>query len=349
MNIYRIAMITAVVSMVCVGPSSALFEDKKLQESLKAAEEKLASSEAAYQKLSGETEALKQEVKALSDKCADLTAKNDALDQDRKNLMEQTRTLMGETGKSKDAEDALTQAKAQNTWLKNKMAQLTSQLSEMGDDLDHTSSDKERLEKEVERYKSGLEKAMREEEFKKMKAELADLKESEAEMRAELTRARNSASTAVSKMRKTDKDNARFQKDLEKYKKLYTEADNKNDALAGEMRDLPKKFSELARQNKRLIKETSDMHYNLGVFYVKGNEFARARAEFEKAVEISPDDAAAHFNLGYIYAEQLVDRKKAIDHFQDYLRLSKSDDDGVDWAKKYVLTWQTLEGRQPVK
>jgi tetratricopeptide (TPR) repeat protein len=89
------------------------------------------------------------------------------------------------------------------------------------------------------------------------------------------------------------------------------------------------------------------MHYNLGVFYSNRKEYSRAIAEFEKAVELVPDDAAAHFNLGYIYAEQLVNRERAIRHFQQYLRYAKHGDKDADWVKRYIVTWQAYENKQP--
>jgi tetratricopeptide (TPR) repeat protein len=90
------------------------------------------------------------------------------------------------------------------------------------------------------------------------------------------------------------------------------------------------------------------MHYNLGVFYTKNKEYSRAIAEFEKALELNPDDPAAHYNLGFIYAEYLVNRPKAIQHFRKYLSIVKTEDKDVDWVKKYILTWQTWEGKKPV-
>jgi tetratricopeptide (TPR) repeat protein len=91
------------------------------------------------------------------------------------------------------------------------------------------------------------------------------------------------------------------------------------------------------------------MHYNLGVFYTKNKEYPRAIAEFEKSIELNPEDPYAHFNLGYIYAEYLVDRPKAIVNFRKYLSLLKTDDKDADWVKKYILTWQTWEGKKPIE
>ncbi len=86
---------------------------------------------------------------------------------------------------------------------------------------------------------------------------------------------------------------------------------------------LSKKYIKLARENKILVKRTALMHYNLGVFYTQNKEYNRAVAEFEKAIELNPEDALAHFNLGFIYAEHFENRPKAIERFNQYLKLAK--------------------------
>ena len=131
-----------------------------------------------------------------------------------------------------------------------------------------------------------------------------------------------------------------------------TELDNKNDELekenkhlGKEARTFPQKFAELARQNKKLIEQSADRHYNLGVFYVKNKEYKQAIEEFNKVLEIKPQHAYAHYNLGYIYAEYLVDRKKAIEYFKSYLTYAPDAKD-ADWVRKYILTWQTWYGKE---
>jgi tetratricopeptide (TPR) repeat protein len=97
------------------------------------------------------------------------------------------------------------------------------------------------------------------------------------------------------------------------------------------------------------MRQTSRMHYNLGVFYSKRKEYSRAAGEFERAVEITPDDAYSYFNLGYIYSENIVNRPKAIEYFRRYLQYARKDDKDADWVKKYILTWETWQGKKPVE
>jgi len=163
--------------------------------------------------------------------------------------------------------------------------------------------------------------------IKRLEGEAARLKESEAKLKTEV---------AVLKER------------LESTGKEYAQATQKNKSLEQAYMEAPAKCAELARQNKALIKRTANMHYNMGVYYTKQKEYSRAIAEFENAVELDPHDAFSYFNLGYIYAEYLDNKPKAIELFRRYLQCANKDDKDVDWAKKYIVTWQAWEGKQPM-
>jgi tetratricopeptide (TPR) repeat protein len=106
--------------------------------------------------------------------------------------------------------------------------------------------------------------------------------------------------------------------------------------LEEQVNNLPKKFSKMARENKILVKETGDMHYNLGVFYAGEMNYDRALEEFKKAVDINPNDAKAQYNLGYIYAEQRQDRKKAEYYFRNFLGLAP-EDPNADEVRSYLV------------
>ncbi|MCM8813467.1 MAG: hypothetical protein NC924_05990 [Candidatus Omnitrophica bacterium] len=136
---------------------------------------------------------------------------------------------------------------------------------------------------------------------------------------------------------------------LKESNEKYQTALEDNKALLRKLDEQPKQYAELAREHKILLQRTGTMHYNLGVFYTKNKEFPRAITEFEKAVELNDADAQSFFNLGYIYAEYYENRPKAIENFQKYLALAKKGDKDIDWVKRYILTWQTWEGKRSVK
>jgi tetratricopeptide (TPR) repeat protein len=76
--------------------------------------------------------------------------------------------------------------------------------------------------------------------------------------------------------------------------------------------------------------------------YAQKQEYDKAIKEFEKVLELKPDDAESHYNLGVIFSEQLNDRKKAILHFRKYLTLAPHDPES-EQVRRYVLTWETAD------
>ena len=110
-------------------------------------------------------------------------------------------------------------------------------------------------------------------------------------------------------------------------------------------KNVPSDVARLAQQHERLVRETADMHYNMGVLFSKNKQYYQAVAEFRKVIELRPDDADAHYNLGVIYAEDLPDREKAVAHFRRYLEISPRAHD-ASWVKQYIASWQAWEAKE---
>ena len=96
-------------------------------------------------------------------------------------------------------------------------------------------------------------------------------------------------------------------------------ATNKN--MNQSVQEAPRRFREMADQNKTLLKETAEMHYNLGVFYTENKNYSLAVKEFNRALDFNPDNAKVHYNLGYLYSEELDKHEEAMAHFQRYLEI----------------------------
>ncbi len=111
-------------------------------------------------------------------------------------------------------------------------------------------------------------------------------------------------------------------------------------SLEAELRVVPDKFNNLAKENEVLSRRVADIHYNQGVFYSKKKEYDRAAAEFEKAIELRPYDKDSIFNLALIYAEYDIDTEKALDLFKRYLQIDNKSAN-ADWAKRYLLRWES--------
>jgi tetratricopeptide (TPR) repeat protein len=268
---------------------------------------------------------------------------------DRNNILQQSKSLIEIKAKYQNSQDEINKANAEkDAALKEaeNARQLTGPLKEQ---ISSLQSDREALRKEAEESKKALDKMAfdyklvpeTQRENSRLKAENVQLQRDLKNLQIKLKR--------MEEQQLNDSAQIEVQRrQIKEFKKRYEQAMAKNRALEKKIENIPSRFAEVARENKVLIKETALMHYNLGVFYTKNKEYSRAIAEFEKDIELNPDDAAAHYNLGFIYAEYLVNRPLAITHFRKFLSLVKSDDKDVDWVKKYILTWQTWEGKKQI-
>jgi LysM repeat protein len=72
--------------------------------------------------------------------------------------------------------------------------------------------------------------------------------------------------------------------------------------------------------------ERKEPHFIDGKNQVSQMDFQGAIESFEKAVEVNPRSAAAHFELGWLYEEKMNDPAEAIYHYSRYLRFSSNPD-----------------------
>jgi tetratricopeptide (TPR) repeat protein len=67
--------------------------------------------------------------------------------------------------------------------------------------------------------------------------------------------------------------------------------------------------------------ETREAHFLVGRSRVNAMDYKGAIESFEKALEVNPHSASAHFELGMLLAEKEPDPAAAIYHYQQYLKL----------------------------
>lgn len=70
--------------------------------------------------------------------------------------------------------------------------------------------------------------------------------------------------------------------------------------------------------------EEKEPQFLIGRSRVNAMNYAGAIEAFEQALEKNPQSAAAHFELGWLYAEKESDAAAAIYHYQKYLKLRPS-------------------------
>jgi LysM repeat protein len=72
--------------------------------------------------------------------------------------------------------------------------------------------------------------------------------------------------------------------------------------------------------------ELKESHYLAGRNRVNAQDFKGAIEQFEKALEINPRNASAHFELGWLHEEHLKDYAAAIYHYERHLKLRPRSD-----------------------
>lgn len=80
-------------------------------------------------------------------------------------------------------------------------------------------------------------------------------------------------------------------------------------------------------------------HYKLGISYLNDNAMQAAFLEFQKAIELNPDDKLAHYALGHIFYLQ----KKNADALKEFERVIKIDP-GYSEAYNYAGTVYESKG-----
>jgi len=99
---------------------------------------------------------------------------------------------------------------------------------------------------------------------------------------------------------------------------------------------------EQARAEVRQVsnREKRDMHYNMGAVYAKEGRYRDAEREYLRALRVDPSDPDVHHNLGILYDDNLKDRRRAIMHYERYLKLRPYAAD-KDQVKKWLLELDT--------
>ena len=85
------------------------------------------------------------------------------------------------------------------------------------------------------------------------------------------------------------------------------------------------------------LDEEKEPHYLAGKNRISTLDYKGAVECFEKALQVNPRSASAHFELAWIFDGKLVDPAAAIYHYQHYLQLSPSADN-ADLARQRIAS-----------
>ena len=321
-----------------------------------ALQQQLKTSKGDILTLSKESSQFKSAFEKAQKELAKVTGELDVASADRDRLNVQVKNLLAEKDKAREMEASLEKLKLdkevaekdRELLLKEGQDQAT-QLDVLRNARNDLEAIKQQLIKEKEQLQETLDLERRKSGIKKFEDEKTAAKKESATLAKDLKDAQSQIKALKANEEKLQDQIKQLSEKSDSLSEAYTQAAKSNKAYEGGALDTPAKVTELARQNKVLIRQTARMHYNLGVFYSKHKEYSNAISEFKRAVELTPDDAYSYFNIGYIYAEQIVNRPKAIAYFRMYLQHARKDDKDADWVKKYILTWETWQGKQPMQ
>ena len=286
------------------------------------------------------------QMKQLQDAQAQLTHNLQQVAVDRDNLLAQMKNIAqaqqdAETQKQL-FEDMFQKAEAERLILLGRLAPLEAQQQELLKDREFLTNERLALQQSVNTLQDRVQKRTEE---KRLKQQLAEAEQGRKKLEAALSENQRKLDRMSQERAAIAQDFTKLQQRYDPLQERYAKLLFDNKTLKKKVERLPGDVTDLTREHERLIKDLADTHYNMGVMFSKKRDFARAVAEFQKVVELKPDDADAYYNLGVIYAEHLPDRERAMTVLRRYLALSP-DGAQANWAQQYIATWKAWEAKE---
>lgn len=206
-----------------------------------------------------------------------------------------------EIGQLRKAEEEM---RARIAEAEQKAASAQAELDRVREETSRFSSEKEAILSQVRNSVTSFETFRREstEEISKLKKELSML---EKEKTGLIEKLRTVESLSKEERERFTTDIQVLSRKIESHKKMESRL---VENLKG-------------KDTAAVIKETAKLHYNMGNFYFRNGEYARASEEYRKSVHYQPDEADTNFNLALVADEFLEDRPTALKYFKRYLEL----------------------------
>ncbi len=144
--------------------------------------------------------------------------------------------------------------------------------------------------------------------------ENADLKATLANLRNFNTRLEKKAKDLYLKIQ----DNKQMRQDFAGLNNLLEKLNKEQSILKKENDNLQRRMGRLEEISR---KEKADLTRALGTAYIKAKLFPQAIGAYLQALNLNPDNAELHYNLGLLYQHSEEDTKKSLYHFKKYLEL----------------------------
>lgn len=249
-----------------------------------------------------------------------IQAANVRLQAENRELKDKNSVLQAELiGINLDREEVLKKLKIiteENTRLKDEVSYFQTGIVNL-------DNERKRLE---EANKKTIDQVM---EVEKKLQPIRDLESEVRKQKAEVRKWQDKAEKLENEKKKLEKENKQSEGFIDKLQEKQKGLLKEKSAIKSLLSDTVGEPADSNKQLKRLKKEVGDMHYNLGVIFQQQAKWPEAIREYEKVIEVKPDDSHTHYNLALIYDTVKNDRPRAIEHYQRYLDIASDSEDSA--------------------
>ena len=292
---------------------------------------------------------------------AELKKKYEEIETDRNNVLSQTRALLQEKAQWQGTSEQLENLKktnkvfmaqkekllAENQKLKAEVTQVMQSFDGLKQSYQDLLTKQEEAEKENAQLRDLLTKQVQAApEYQLLDRESKRLREENERFGQTLNLMEGKLKLALDRIKKDQERELSMLRQVRGQKDILDEIRSQNEVLTKtnmELNDLinqaPGRIKDMAAQNATLLKETAEMHYNMGVFFTENKKFENAEREYTRALDFDPNNLKVHYNLGYLYAEDLDKHDKAMFHLEKYLQIDPNSKES-ETIRSYIATRQ---------
>ena len=281
--------------------------------------------------------------KKLEADYAELKKKYEDLEIDRNNVLTQTKNLLVEKAKWEEMAPQVENLKKTNRVFREQKDKILSdnlrlktEISEFVQNFDSLKESYQELlakQEAAEKENADLRRLLTQQveatpEFQVLDRESKRLREENLKLGETINLLEERIKKALDRIKKDQAREISLVRQVHEQKASLDGLRSQNGSLAKGNQDLnvlvsqaPDRVRNIAAQNQVLLKETAEMHYNMGVFFTDNRQFPQAEKEYLRALDFDPNNLKVHYNLGYLYAEDMDKHDKAMFHLQKYLQL----------------------------
>ncbi len=104
-------------------------------------------------------------------------------------------------------------------------------------------------------------------------------------------------------------------------KKVLIEHNKEVAKLKEQMNSETERVTSVEREAEAFLAERNDLYFDMAALCIKGKMYAKAEKELFRLLKIEGLKSDVHYNLGILYDHYLNDDKKAVKHYEEFLKL----------------------------